>query len=137
MSALTITPAAIIPVAGYGWGEGIAGATIAAGQPLYRDASDSNKIKLCDANASLAAAACVGVSLHASLAGQPIKYIRTGDLAFGAILTKGGQYIVGASVAGDINPDADLTTGWYRTNLFWALSTSVGRMNLLATGITP
>ena len=112
---------------------GTAGETITAGQSVYLKASDS-KIWLADANASVDTAAAVGISLHAALANQPISYITSGPLNFGAILLAGKWYVVSAT-AGGIAPVADLTTGWYSTLLFYGYSTSVGIVGINPTGI--
>lgn len=136
MAAITITAASITPASGATKKTGVAGATITAGQSLYADATDSDKLKLSDANASLAAAAFVGVSLHAALAGQPIAYIESGDLNMGVCLTKGSVYVVGATVAGDINPHGDLASGWYTSIIGIAISTSVLRLGINVSGIT-
>ena len=66
-----------------------AGATITAGQSVYEDQADG-KIKLADANLSLAAAKAKGLALHGALSNQPIRY------------QKGGKAIVGAGAAGVI-----------------------------------
>jgi len=138
MADLTITAANITPGSVTGMSvlktSGTAGATITAGQAVYIDASDSNKIKLADADASSTAAAAVGISLHAALSGQPIQYITSGPLNFGAILTTGTYYVV-SSTAGGICPTADLSVGEYSTLLMYAYSTSVGIVMPTATGV--
>ena len=113
---------------------GTAGETITAGQAVYINASDSNKIYKADADASSTAAAAVGISLHAATAGQPITYLTSGPLNFGAILTAGTYYVV-SSTAGGICPTSDLSTGEYSTLLMYAYSTSVGIVMPTATGI--
>jgi hypothetical protein len=55
--------------------EGIAGATITAGQTLYIDTADSDKLKLADADGAGVINTVAGIALHAALAGQPIKYV--------------------------------------------------------------
>lgn len=129
MADLTITASSVVASSGAVTSTGTAGATITAGQPLYMDSSDSNKLKLADANASSATATCVGVSLHAALSGQPITYITAGSYTVGASLTAGLVYVVSAT-AGGIAPAADLASGWRTTVLFVATSTTVGRLVL-------
>lgn len=131
---LTITAANVVPAATAIFDRQNAGATITAGQSLYSDATDSNKMKLADANASASTAAAIGISVHAALAGQPISYITGGDLGLGAILTAGLIYVVSAT-AGAIAPAADLASGWYTTILGYATSTSNLRMALKSTGV--
>lgn len=114
---------------------GVAGASITAGQPLYRDTADSGKLKPADTNASAVAATVVGIALHAAASGQPIEYAVDGDVTFGAILTLAETYIAGAGTAGDINPIGDLASGWYANILGIAISTSVLRMKLFNAGV--
>ena len=125
MSALTVTASSVLKGANASTNQGTAGATITAGQPLYIDAADSNKLKPCDADASTAAASAVGIALHGASSGQPITYV-TEDYDFtpGATLVTAKIYVVGGSAAGDINPSADITTGWYPVVLFVAKSTT-------------
>lgn len=116
MPNLTITPADIIRgTSGQEIVEsGIAGATITAGQVIYRDPSDSKwKLAQCDGTTLEAGVATtVAISLHAALANQPISFIRAGELDFGAILSIGTIYVISAT-AGAIAELADLTTDDY------------------------
>jgi len=114
MAELSITASQVLPGANAQLKRGTAGVAIAAGKGVYSDATDSKKIKLADANASQAAAAGVGVALHAAEAGQPISYQVGGDLTLGAgaAPTRGVIY-VGSATAGGICPAADLASGHY------------------------
>jgi hypothetical protein len=98
---------------------GIAGATITAGQPCYYDSATST-YKLADANASQSTAQAVGIATHAALTGQPIRLMggRGGYLTLGAgaAPASGVIYVVSAT-AGGIAPAADLATGHYTTIL--------------------
>lgn len=135
---LVVTAANVVKatVSGYTYrgARGIAGATITAGQVVYKDASDSDKIKLADNDTSSATAAAVGIAMHAALAGQPIEYCESGPVSFGAILTAGHIYVL-SSTAGAICPHADLAAADYSTRLGWAYSTSILIVDILATGI--
>jgi hypothetical protein len=135
MAAITVTASGVSPITGNTQTDvGISNDTITAGMPIYKDVNNSNKLTRCDADASLAASQAVGISLHAALAGQPIRYAISGDMNFGSGLTANVVYIAGAT-AGAINPVADLTTGWYLQVLGLAISTSVMRLGLLASGV--
>lgn len=124
MAALTITASAVKKGTGALFNANYtAGETITAGMPVYLNSSDG-KLYKCDANLSQAASLPVGISLHAALADQVLAYQYAGTLAFGAILTAGKIYVVGASAAGDINPSDDLASGWYTNILGIAQSTS-------------
>lgn len=109
MADISITAANVIAASGADIGRGPAGATITAGQPVYVDASDSNKIKLADNNASSSTADAVGVSLHGASSGQPIAYIKSGGLTAGATLVAGQTYIT-STTAGGIKLIADQGT---------------------------
>lgn len=129
MADLSITAGSVVASSGATIVQGTAGASITAGQPLYMDSSDSNKLKLADANASSATATVVGISLHAAGSGQPISYITAGSYTVGASLTAGLVYVC-SSAAGMIAPSADLAQGWRTSILFVATSTTVGRLVL-------
>lgn len=128
MADLTITAASVIKGTGAQTATGTAGATITAGQPLYADSADLDfqgiaKLKLADANVSLALATCVGVSLHAALAGQPLTYQFAGILAIGATVALDMPYAV-STTAGLICPVGDLTTGNWLSVIGRATSTT-------------
>lgn len=110
MADLSITAASVVHTSGPS-DHGTAGATITAGQGLYKDASDSNKLKLAQSDGTAAEADAVGVALHAALSGQPIRYATTGAvLNIGATTSKTAPYVV-STAAGGIAPLADLTSG--------------------------
>jgi hypothetical protein len=133
MAAITITPANVLPGAGATYQGALAGESVTAGQPVYVKAADG-KLYKADANASAEAAAAVGIAAHASLAGQRLSYYTGGTVAFGAVLTVGEVYYVGAA-GGDIVPSADVVAGWYVTRLGIATSTGNLLMDLNATGV--
>jgi len=115
---------------------GIAGGTITAGQPLYADAADSNKVKAADSNVSAALAAVVGIAAHGATLDQPITYfVPLGDFNPGASVTIGETYYLSETVGG-IQPSADLGTGEFVTPLFIGVTTSKVRLDIMrATGI--
>ncbi len=114
---------------------GIAGATITAGQPVYKDASDSNKLKLADANLSLASSKVVGLACHGAAAGQPLVFVKKDSrLVPGFTLTAGDIAILSAS-AGAIAPVADLASGMYPVVLGVANSTTEMNFNPAAGAV--
>ena len=123
MADITVTAANVAPSSST-TEEGTAGGTVTAGQPVYKDSSDSYKLKAADANASAAAAAAVGIALHASLAGQPLRYAKAGPVTIGATVAVGTIYVVSAT-AGGIAPHGDLATGMYTTILGVATTTGI------------
>ena len=95
-----------------------AGATITAGQVIYKDTLDQNKAKLADANLSDAASQAIGIAVNGAAAGQPVDYIDTPGveitLTTGSALGVAGLPVVlSAAVAGNMAPHTDLATGHY------------------------
>jgi hypothetical protein len=113
---------------------GIAGATITAGQQLYKDSSDGNALKPGIAT-SAAASAVVGIAAHGASDGQPIRYYGRGDVTFNAVLTAGEVYVASASAAGGIAPVGDVTTGNFVTILGVATSTTNLKLGITASGV--
>lgn len=136
MADLTITAANIVPGSNATIKHGIAAVAIACGKSVYLD-PDTNTVKLSDNDdASAAVRETVGVSVNAAaVAGQPVSYIKDGDLAFGAILTKGETYCV-SGTPGGICPRADVTTGDDLIIIGVASSTSNLQVGLRDTGAT-
>lgn len=132
MAELSVTAANVIPVTGYTFETGIAGETITAGMPVYLKAADSRLWKA-GHNGTSAIAAVVGISLHAALAGQPLRYQTSGSLGFGAILTVGVTYILGNTL-GSIAVDSDAGTTDYKTILGVASATSNMLLKIFASG---
>lgn len=121
---LVVTAANVIAAAGATYEDGTAGATITAGQSLYKDTSDSDKFKLCDTNGATAIIRKLhGVALHGASSGQPIRVHRTGGLNPGATVAVGTIYVQSAT-AGGIAPSADLATGHYTSIIGIATTTS-------------
>jgi hypothetical protein len=132
MADLSITAASVLKGTGAVTSNGTAGATITAGQTLYIDTSDSNKLKLFDANASATTSVLAGVALHGASSGQPISYQTAGPITIGATVALGTIYI-GSATAGGIAPSSDLASGWYTNILGVATSTSVITININAS----
>lgn len=111
MANLSVTAGSVLASATALLGAGVAGAAITAGQPVYKDTADSNKLKLADANASAATAVVEGIALNGASAGQPVQFVYQDDS-----FTPGGTLVVGetyalSATAGSLCPLADLTTG--------------------------
>jgi hypothetical protein len=88
-----------------------AGASVAGGQIVYREAS-SGDAKLSDNDSATAEVRAIrGMALHAAAANQPLKIAKNGArVNVGAVLTAGIDYYV-SGTAGAICPRADVTTG--------------------------
>lgn len=135
MANYTITTSTVVADATATKASGTAGAAIAAGDPVYKDATDDNKLKLSVAT-SAAAAAAVGIALHAAAVGQPVQYIASGDLTL--TITVGstvGDDVVVSATAGKMAPQADLVAGNFPTRLGWLITATKLRVSIDASGI--
>jgi len=142
MAAVSITAASVVASSTATTIEGFLGEAATAGMPLYKKASDGKYYKT-DANGTAEEAAAVGILLSSGAANQKV-VIATKDASFtpGFTMTIGAVYVVGAGTAGDINPVADLTTGWRTCVLMVAKSTTqailgaaVGNKNFIYTAV--
>ena len=134
MADLTITAASVIAGSTATKETGTAGASITAGQVVYKDASDSGKFKLADNDSATAAARTVyGIALHAASSGQPLTVLKSGPITIGATTAVGTVYML-SSTAGGIAPVADAGSGDYVTVLGVGTSTTVIEVNIQAAG---
>ena len=132
MAAVSITAANVAPAAGARIRLMTAGAALTRGQVVYEDASDGNKAKLADANASAAAANVCGIVVADTASGGLVPVQVAGDITIGGTVVAGTVYQVGAT-AGSIVPNSDAaTSGWYPGGIIGvAISTTVIRMAAL------
>lgn len=110
-----------------------AGATVTAGQPVYKDTSDSNEWKGCD-NDAAASAKCEGIAMTNAADGEGLVILTEGSWTAGGTLTKGTVYFVSGN-AGGIAPAADVTSAKYVTPIGVASSTSVMIFKPHVTGV--
>ena len=110
MANLTITAANVVAGAGAAFDSGLAGATITAGQCVYRDAAD-RKFKLVDADALPSGGVTnVFLALNGAANNQPLTVLRSGEVTIGGTMVAGTTYVA-ASTPGAIAPQADLGAG--------------------------
>jgi hypothetical protein len=121
---ISITAANVVAGANATIQQGMAGATITAGQVLYMDPA-SNTLKLCNAMTSTTTAQSVGIALNGASSGQPISYQIAGDITIGGTIAAGVPYFTSANNSGGVAPFGDLTTGWYPIVLGIGKSTTV------------
>lgn len=135
MADLSVTAANCVPVAGTGIIEyGTAGATLAAGKPIYLESS-TNTWKLADNNSATAEVRqATALCLTGSSAGQPVAYMRSGQVTLGATMTAGVVYYL-SDTAGGICPVADLLTGEYPCTIGIATSTTVLQLGFNYSGV--
>ena len=114
MADFSVTASGVIAQSGASTKDVTAGATVTAGQVVYKDTADS-KYKLADADV-LASAKAEGIALHGASNGQPLRIIVGGSVYLGANVVA-GQVYVASTTPGGIAPYGDLATGDYVTVL--------------------
>lgn len=114
MADISVTAANVLKGSNATTESGTAGATVTAGQSVYKDTGDSNKWKLADSDSTALTAGSggLGIALHAAAANQPLLVQLTGDINMGATLAVGETYVV-SNTAGGVAPIADMGTGDY------------------------
>ena len=133
MAALAGTTA-VRPTSNTQFAKVVYGATISVGQPVYLDSSDS-KYKLADANLSAATATVRGIAMTPGVdTGYGIIATNGSIILVGTTMAVGETYYTGAT-AGEINPNADVTTGWYVSRLGEAASATQMDLSIKNTGI--
>ncbi|MEQ9634807.1 MAG: hypothetical protein RLW68_01850 [Devosia marina] len=135
MADISITAANVVKGSNAVVEPGTAGATITAGQVVYKDAADG-KYKLADADSATAAAkAPRGIALNGASDGQPLSIIRSGDVTIGATVTAGTAYYL-SPTPGGIAPVADVLSGDDVVLIGLAKSASVLAVDIQITGVT-
>src|SRR5437870_2970370 len=107
MADLAVVPASVVGSGIIQVGQGVAGATISAGDSLYLDAT--GVLKPSSSTSSVLTAAAVGIAQHGSLTNQPIRYQTAGLINLGVALTPGLLYGVSAN-NGKIAPITDVVS---------------------------
>ena len=132
MADISVTAANVIAASGSTTKQVTFGATVTAGQPVYKDTADSNEYKPTDADAE-ASALVEGIALCGGADGQPGVIITAGNLNAGATLVVGQTYVVSAT-AGGIAPISDLLSGDYVSVLGVASTASNLELSIFASG---
>jgi hypothetical protein len=133
MTDLVITAANVIAGSNAKKTPGLAGATITAGQVVYRDPT-TKKFLAVDADSGTEAVRNVfGIALNGASDGQPLMVQTEGDINLGATLVVGTTYVA-SDTAGGIMPVADLEAGDYPTVLGVASAANNLKMKIVAGG---
>lgn len=113
MAAISITAASVLKSSTGQVSVGTSGATITAGQSVYIDTSDSNKIKLADANGTAPANTFAGIALNAASSGQPVTYCTndTAGFTIGATVVAGDTIWLSQTPGGLTKTIGDLSVG--------------------------
>lgn len=135
MADLVITAASVLAGAGATIERGTSGATVTAGQAVYKAASDS-KFKLADSNSATAEVKePYGIALNGASDGQPLSVMTLGDITIGATLVPGTAYYL-SETPGGIQPADDLATGEKVSQIGIAKSASVLAVRVIKSGVT-
>lgn len=133
MADLTVTAASVVAGPNAIIREGVAGVAITAGQAVYKNDQNNNRLALADCVASPQTANCVGVALHGASAGQPLKYVESDDdFTPGATLVLGTPYVL--SEAGGIAPVGDLAAEDYLTFMLVPKTTTRCKLRPVVSG---
>ena len=137
MADLSITAASVLADTGSTTVSGTYGATVTAGETVYKDVADSNKWKPADANVSAAVAGSggFGIALNGGADGQPADVLTAGLYTVGAAVLVGVTYVLSAT-AGGIAPDADISSGSYKTVIGVATTTAKVQVTPILSGET-
>jgi len=112
---------------------GTAGETIIAGDSLYIDLTDGNKMRRTAATAA-ASSVFAGIAVCSAATGQPVVYYGDGQITIGCVVALGIIYCVSPS-AGKICPSADLVPGNYVTIIGMPSTTLLLYMSPRISGI--
>jgi hypothetical protein len=135
MTDISITAANVVAGSNATKESGIAGATITAGQAVYRS-STTGKYLLADSNSGTAEARTPrGIALHGASDGQPLTIQKAGDITIGATLDPEAPAYYLSDTPGGICPVADVGDGEYFCLVGLAKSASVLAINIQATGV--
>lgn len=134
MVDIVVTPASVLPGSNATVDHGTSGATITAGQVVYKDSADK-KWKLADNDSATAEIReATGIALNGASAGQPIAVQKAGLITVGGTLTAGVAYYLSATPGG-ICPVADIASGDYVCLLGVSTSTTVLKLDISYSGV--
>lgn len=134
MADIAITAANVIATGGAKVIDGVAGATIVAGDMVYRDpASLTYKLADCDSGTA-AVRSPAGMALNGAAIGQPIKIAKSGAVTLGSGLTAGVAYYL-SPTPGKICPVADVQSADYPVILGIAKSASILDIRIHEAGV--
>lgn len=125
MADLSVTPAQVIPSANVSAQRATAGATIVAGDIVYKDSN--GRLQLSDADGATVAQAVTGMAVCGGAAGQPVSYVtEDDDITIGDNCVEGEIYVL-SGTAGKMCPAADLAAN--DKSIFLGAGKAGGKMN--------
>ena len=137
MATISITAASVLKSSTGSVSVGVAGASITAGQSVYIDTSDSNKIKLADANGTAPANTFAGIALNAASSGQPVSYCTNDSSGFtiGATVLAGDTIWLSPTAGGITKTESDLIAGCTKIVIGNMLTTTTMNLNPNVGGV--
>ncbi len=134
MADISITASSVIAGAGAKIEDMMAGATVTAGQVVYKSETDG-LARLADNNgASANIRTPYGIALNGASSGQPVRVLTEGPITIGGAVSSGLAYYLSATPGG-ICPVGDLSTGNYVSLIGATTSSTVLFVQILATGV--
>lgn len=129
MADYTVTAASVLASSSATIVNGTAGATITAGQAVYKDATDGDW-NLADADtasgAGIGTQGNMGIALNGAADGQPLSVcVKDPSFTPGFTMTVGTTVVI-SGTAGGLAPDSDLLAGDYHVMMIVPLTTSTG-----------
>lgn len=135
MTDISITAANVKAGTGAVREAGTAGATITAGQAVYK-ASATGKYMLADSNSATAEARTpLGIALNGASADQPLTIQKSGDITIGGTLDPEAPAYYLSDTPGGICPVADVGNGEYFCLIGIAKSATVLSLGIKASGV--
>lgn len=135
MADLTITAASVVKGSGASVDNGTAGATITAGQAVYKDSATAKYLLADSDSATAAVREPDGIALNGASSNQPLAVLTSGPVTIGATLTPGVAYYL-SNTPGGICPVADVGAGEYSVVIGMATSASVLDVDIQASGVS-
>jgi len=134
MTDIVITAANVVAGSNATIDHGTAGATVTAGQVVYRSAT-TKKWLLADSNSATAEVReATGIALNGASDGQPLAVQKSGLITIGGTLTAGVAYYL-SDTPGGICPVADIGSGEYSCLLGMSTSASVLKLDISYSGV--
>lgn len=134
MADLVVTAGSVVPFANATRETGVAGATILAGQTVYKDPT-TKKYLLADADSATASARTTrGIALNGASLDQPLVVHTGGGINPGATVVIGTVYAQ-SDVPGAIRPVADNGSGDYVTVIGVGVAVNRIDVNIQASGV--
>lgn len=114
-------------------GVGTAGEAVAAGQVVYKNGSDGDRLYLAD-NGTEAQAEAAGVAMNSAAVDQVVVYATAGPVYLGPVLQNAEVYAL-SSTLGAVAQIADVGAGSYLTHLGYGDGVSILYLDIRARGL--